>query len=308
MALDDMTLSKRALLASLAAAAAAGPAFAQTPPTPLALPPLPPDARTVRDVVFATRPTGPLKLDLYIPARPGPRPLILWIHGGGWFAGDRGQPAANFFVADGYAVASIDYRLSGQAAFPAPLLDCKAAVRFLRAHGGEYGLDTRRILAAGPMSGGHLASLLGVTAGRKAFIERLPLPADDRVQGVLALYAVQDFIAWRGVIGGVDHDKPGGSEDKLLGAFVLDRPDLARAASPTTYVSAKAAPFMLVHGRRDERVPWSQSQLMASALKLAGAACDLVIKDDAIHADPSFWAEPSRAAMRRFFERTLGAV
>ncbi|MCR6630420.1 MAG: alpha/beta hydrolase [Magnetospirillum sp.] len=125
------------------------------------------EKRVIRGITYATVGTLELKLDLHLPtAKPErPLPVLLWLHAGGWREGGRGFcPIANL-AKEGYAVASVSYRLSGQAKFPAQIEDCKAAVRWLRAHAAEYSLDSEHIGACGESAGGHLAALLGVSGG-----------------------------------------------------------------------------------------------------------------------------------------------
>src|SRR4051812_17355806 len=143
--------------------------------------PDPAETVVVRDLEYARRPTGPLLLDLHLPARPvAPPPVVVWLHGGGWRKGDRSfaPDLDRYFAARGYAMANVEYRLSGDAIFPAQLDDVRAAVRWLRESAGEFGLDARAIGLWGSSAGGHLAALAATTA-----------TADlDRVQAVVDGY------------------------------------------------------------------------------------------------------------------------
>ncbi|WP_457947797.1 alpha/beta hydrolase fold domain-containing protein [Pseudarthrobacter sp. alpha12b] len=262
--------------------------------------------RILRGIEFA-RPQNadPLLLDLYLPGAgaagrdQGGRPAVIHFHGGGWRTGERSSlgPGVDGFglspieqLADaGFVVASADYRLTDVATFPAQLLDAKAAVRWLRAHAAEYGVDPRRIYAWGDSAGGHLASLLGLTAGATAF----GAPAgtrgpggDDQVAAVAAWYPPTDLLRM-GAQARPDAvaraDDPGSRESLLLGAQPADAPDRASAASPVTYVHPDAPPFLLIHGTADRFVPVAQSTSLAEALERAGTAVELLLLEDADH-------------------------
>lgn len=244
----------------------------------------------VPDLVY-TRPGGSAQLlDLYLPEGvAGPLPVIVWLHGGGWRLGDRclGPDLRQFFAARGFAMASIDYRLSGEAVFPAQLHDVRAAVRWLRAHAEEYGLDGRRIGLWGSSAGGHLAALAALTgsgplAGETP--EHLDLASD--VQAVVDGYGPVDFLqidAHRAPARSLSGDPelarlpvlkpsadPESFESLLIGAPIETRPDLVRAASPLSYVRPDAPPFLILHGLADAAVPPHQSELLYTALAAHG--------------------------------------
>lgn len=260
--------------------------------------------RILKGIEFA-RPQNaePLLLDLYLPAgvtRQGGRPAVVHFHGGGWRTGERSSlgPAVDGFglspieqLADaGFVVASADYRLSTVATFPAQLLDAKAAVRWLRAHAAEYGVDPHRIYAWGDSAGGHLASLLGLTADFPVHAG-IDAPDDDRVAGVVAWYPPTDLLRMGGQArpdAVARADDPGSREALLIGAQPADAPDKARAASPLSYVHAGAPPFLLIHGTADRFVPVAQSTSLAGALEDAGNAVELLLLEGADH----MWASP----------------
>jgi acetyl esterase/lipase len=205
----------------------------------------------------------PLQLDLYLPERTSaPSPVIVYFHGGGWAVGTRRRfgrafkswsPAALArLTAAGFAVITVDYRLSGEATFPAQIDDAKAAVRWLRANAEELHVDVDRIVAWGESAGGQLAALLGVTGHRDT--------ADD-VCAVISWYAPMDLR------NGSDPDSP---ESKMLGGTAVSRPELAVAASPITQVHPAAPPFHIQHGTVDTLVPIGQSERMVEALRDAG--------------------------------------
>ena len=260
--------------------------------------------RILKRIEFA-RPQNaePLLLDLYLPAgatRQGGRPAVVHFHGGGWRTGERSSlgPAVDGFglspieqLADaGFVVASADYRLSTVATFPAQLLDAKAAVRWLRTHAAEYGVDPHRIYAWGDSAGGHLASLLGLTADFPVHAGS-DAPDDDRVAGVVAWYPPTDLLRMGGQArpdAVARADNPGSREALLIGAQPADAPDKATAASPLSYVHAGAPPFLLIHGTADRFVPVEQSASLAGALEDAGNAVELLLLEGADH----MWGSP----------------
>jgi acetyl esterase/lipase len=244
------------------------------------------DVRFVGGLAYAA-PLGfrPLLLDLYLPAAgPDPAPLVVFLHGGGWLRGDRSMVSPSFaswqpgpltrLAADGFAVASVDYRLSGEARFPAQLEDVSAAVDWLAGQAGRYGYDADRIVLWGESAGAHLAALLGLRS------------AGSRVRGVVDWYGPADLIALDeqvGAAGALTDDPLDSREARLLGAPVGQVPELARAASPLSQVRAGAPPFLIAHGTADRMVPFPQSEALAAALAEAGADVRLEAVDGADH-------------------------
>jgi acetyl esterase/lipase len=269
-----------------------------------------------RDLVFAEPAGQPLQLDLYRPAGDGEVPVCVYLHGGGWARGSRTDRAEDRLVPvarSGIAVASVDYRLTDTATFPAQLEDARAAVRWLRAHGAEHGLATGRIGAWGASAGGHLAALLGLC----------PDVADPQlgdgsvqggsVQGVVAWFPPTDLLR-------LETDEPEGPpppfrtgpppspsfEARLLGlSAASDDPARARAASPLTHVRPDAPPFLVVHGDRDGLIPSVQSRRLVEALSAAGATADLMLLAGANHEDPAFDTPGSLGAVSGFLRTVL---
>ena len=271
------------------------PALPLPPPAHAA--PLPPPApgpdgtRLLAGVPFAATPgVRPLELDLYLPAGDGPHPVVLFLHGGGWRLGSRHSggpafPGRSLFervARAGIAVASADYRLSGEAVWPAQLSDAKAAVRWLRARAGELGVDGGRIAAWGESAGGHLAELLGLVADPALEGEVGVTGPPSSVVAVVAWYAPSD-VAAVGVDTGADPDDATTREAQLLGAAPSSVPDVAAQASPVTHVRAGVPPFLLLHGRADRFVPCVQSERLSAALADAGADVELHTHDGADH-------------------------
>ena len=258
----------------------------------------PPGLRCLPDLEYARVGDKPLQLDLYLPEKStGRLPVIVWIHGGGWMAGSRKNPPGMDLVRRGYALASVEYRLSQEAAFPAQIYDCKAAIRWLRAHAEQYGLDAEHFGAWGHSAGGHLVALLG-TAGAVKDLE-----GDEGSPGFSSrLQAVSDWAGPIDFLADPAQAGPDSGPSRLIGGAVKDNPDKARRASPLTYVSAQSPPFLIVHGECDKLVPVDQARLLAAALTKAGVPVTLAIRPWTGHgiSDPTVtWMQNA------FFDRVL---
>ncbi|MCU0786401.1 MAG: alpha/beta hydrolase, partial [Verrucomicrobia bacterium] len=207
-------------------------------------------------------------------------------HGGAWRAGSKENCPARRFVARGYAVASINYRLSQHAIFPAQIEDCKAAIRWLRAHAAEYHLDPKRFAAWGSSAGGHLVALLGTTGDIKDFDKGEHLDQSSRVQAVVDWFGPTDFTQMSKYSlpnSKFDHDAAEAPEALLIGGPVQENKDKAARANPITYVSKADPPFLIMHGNRDNLVPYQQSELLRDALQKAGVPVTLKIIEGAGH-------------------------
>ena len=202
--------------------------------------------------------------------------MIVWIHGGAFLFGSKEgfpvEPVQLHLLLEGYAVASINYRLSPEARFAAQLEDCKAAIRYLRAHAEEFGIDPNRIGAWGASAGGHLAAFLGTTGEIRDFDVGENLGFSSRVQAVCDFYGPTDFLQMDAhrLPDGQIHDAPDSPESKLVGGPIQDNPDKVRRANPITYVTKGAPPILIVHGILDRLVPFNQSQLLVAALEAVG--------------------------------------
>lgn len=231
-----------------------------------------PPAPVLRDAPYVTDGHERQRLDLYLPEGEGPFPLIIWVHGGAWLAGDKANPPALRYLAQGYAVASINYRLSQHAPFPAQIEDCKAAVRWLRANAAIHRIDSERFAAWGPSAGGHLVALLGTTGDTAQFDVGEHLEQSSAVQAVVDWFGPTDFLQMNpqaGDLGAMDHDAADSPESRLIGGPIRDNPDKVLRASPLHYVNHGDAPFLIVHGDRDPLVAHGQSGLLEAALKQA---------------------------------------
>ena len=300
-------------LTLLAALLLAPPAAAQQRAEPL-----PPGVVAHRDLAYVPGGDRKQRLDLYLPEDPPggeatgePRPLVIWVHGGGWRGGNKSRcpPLKAGFVGRGYAVASVGYRLSGSAKFPAQIEDCRAAVRWLRAHADEYRLDPDRFGAWGASAGGHLVALLGTAGDEKSFDVGENREVSAKVQAVCDYYGPSDLAAFAAAAGyeQVARD-PGSPVAGLLGGPVAEKADLARRASPIEYVSKDDPPFLIVHGTADAVVPLDQSVRLAAALEAAGVPVTLERLPDAGHGGGAFDEPPVRAAVAAFFDRHLSAA
>ncbi len=236
-----------------------------------------PGVRVLRDLEYVPGGHERNKLDLYLPKQAGREgrtsdrlPLIIWVHGGAWRAGSKKNCPATRFLRKGYAVASINYRLSQHAIFPAQIEDCKAAVRWLRASSNRYGLDPKRIGVWGSSAGGHLVALLGTTGEVKEFDKGRNLNVSSRVQAVCDYFGPTDFTKISRFPSKIRHDAPNSPESKLIGGPIQENKKAAQRANPITYVTKDDPPFLIVHGDKDQSVPHNQSQLLYEALKKAG--------------------------------------
>jgi acetyl esterase/lipase len=201
----------------------------------------------------------------------------------------------------GYAVASINYRLSQHAVFPAQIQDCKAAIRWLRANAAKYGLDSKHVGAWGGSAGGHLVSLLGTTGNVKEFEGNGGnLDQSSRVQAVVDWYGPSDF-----VVLGAHERKATEPLSTLLGGLVSENGEKARWASPLTYVDKHAAPFLIVQGDKDEIVLPSHSERLAAALKAAGVEVRLQMLLGSGHGGPAFTTPENLKVIEDFFDKHL---
>jgi acetyl esterase/lipase len=247
-------------------------------------------------------------LDLLIPVEDSasPRPLVIFVHGGGWESGSKDDTDMLCSLIEGSPCvgASLNYRLTDEAVWPAQIHDCKAAVRWLRAHAHEYHLDPDKLAVFGISAGGHLVSMLGVSGGVAALEGSLGrhLDQSSRVTCVLDFCGPSNFLTFAGEGTIIDLEDPQTGISKLIGGTVKDRPDAARSASPVTYVTADDAPFVIVHGEKDNIVRHSQATELDAALGRAGVPSTLITGSNGGHV---FFSRPLLERMRAFLDRHL---
>lgn len=282
-----------------------------------------PKGRKAFDLAYAH--TSPAQqLDLYWPAAgDGPFPLIIAMHGGAFMGGDKRDEQLTPMLAGlerGYAVASINYRMSGEAHFPALIHDAKAAIRWLRAHSVEHGLDASRFAAWGGSAGGYLALTAGLTTGRPE-LEDLTLGAPTEscaVQAVVDWFGPTDFLKMDAQLAesglapraGEAHGEPDSPESLLLGRTITAAPELVRAANPESYVHPAAPPCLIQHGLSDPVVPYQQSTGIAALLSavLGSERVTLDLLPGAGHADQAFLAPANLQRVFAFLDRHLSHV
>jgi acetyl esterase/lipase len=269
---------------------------------------------TITDVAYAST-SSAQKMDIYIPEGTGPFPVVVLIHGGAFMMGDKSGEASNAaaLVANGIAAASINYRLSGEAKYPAQIQDCKAAVRFLRANATKYNLNPDKIGSWGASAGGNLSSLLGTTSGVSE-LEGASLGNSGFSSKVIA------SVDWFGPINFLTMDaeatalgfsittnSSASPESKLIGAAVQTVPDLVAKANPTTYITSDDAAFFIQVGSIDRNIPYTQSLNFYNALKTVKGSADVSYEllDGAGHGGSQFSSTSNMAEVTTFFSKYL---
>lgn len=262
-----------------------------------------PGVTLLEGVEFGTGGGRPLLLDLALP-RPAEEvcPAVVFIHGGGWNSADRtnGRPLILLLASHGIAAASIDYRLSDEACFPAQLEDVKCAVRFVRSHAAKYGIDPARIGSAGGSAGGHLAALVGLVpdeAGLEG--EGGWQKESSRVSAVADLYGISDVAVL------MEENHASDSALLLMRGTPREKPDLYRLGSPLEWVKPGAPPFYLTHGDHDNVVPISHSEKLMAALKAVGTEASLRVVPGMAHGSISTLPTVVREDVVEFFKRQL---
>ncbi len=287
---------------------------AKVPPTAPKPFKLPAGIKLEKDIAYIPDGDVAQKLDLYLPEAPAekPLPLIVHIHGGGWRGGSKFPCPVTGMVLKGYAVASVEYRFSQKAIFPAQIQDCQAAIRWLRAHSKHYNFDSERVGVIGGSAGGHLSALVGTSGGKKAFA---PIGGNeeqsDHVQAVCDIYGPADFSS---VVQQAADDKnvknifqfntPSDPYSSLIGTKLDDKPK-TDAVSPVHYISQDNPPFLILHGTHDALVPLAQSEEFAAALKEKGIEVLLQKLPGSGHGGPAFGKPALLQLTQNFFDKHL---
>ena len=263
----------------------------------------------IRNLEYTRLDERSLQLDIYQTASyaEADQPLVIWIHGGAWRAGSRGSVPVLDLLKHGFAVASVDYRLSPEAQFPAQLHDLHAAIRFCRDHASEYGFDAERFVVAGASAGGHLAALTGVTSD----VDELLGPpgsspkTSSRVQAIVSFYGASNLqtILSQSTPHGLSVRVP--ALQLLLGGQPDDRPRLAELASPVAHVDQNDPPLWLIHGDADPQMPPEQSQELAAVYRKHKLPVQLEMLPGSVHGGREFYAAER---MQRIAEQLHAAL
>ncbi len=259
-------------------------------------------------------------MDIYLPDEgEGPFPALIHIHGGGFAIGDKRDDHMDAYlkaIKRGMAAISIEYRLSGEAVFPAAVLDVREAVRFIRKHAAEYKIDADKLIAIGGSAGGNLAAMLAMNIPNGEFEgEKVAAAYDETPYIRLAIdqfgpmnFRTMDEQARANGISKVEHDEPFSPESKYLGMPLADAPDeLIAKANPVTYAGSAMCPMLVQHGTADKLVPYEQSVEFVKAVnaKLGAGYVTFVTLEGADHEDKRFFAEENMKVVFDFIEKRL---
>lgn len=241
-----------------------------------------------------------LKLDIVFPEHAEQRPCIIWICGGAWLQMSRCAHLLYLceLARSGFVVASVQYRTSNEAAFPAQLEDVKAAIRYLRANSAFYGIDPERFGVMGESAGAHLAAMTALTGEQKQYDVGDDLNFSSEVQAVCCWYPPTDLVHMPGVN---PEELAAAPESLFIGQNVASVKQAAKKASPVHWVTKNAPPFLLLHGTDDHIVPFAQSEELYEKLEAAGADATLIGIEGADHADLPFFQKEVWKLIIQFF-------
>jgi acetyl esterase/lipase len=266
------------------------------------------ESRVLRDIEYGTVGEQRLLLDLHLPEKTGkPVPLIIYVHGGAWRSGSKKDVPIAPLVAKGFAIASVDYRLTPVAPFPANVHDIKAAIRFLRAKAADHDCDPKRFIIAGSSAGGHLAALVGVSNGLKELEGGIggPPGVSSDVQAIVSFYGAANLqsILSQSTPHGLSVREP--ALQLLLGGQPAEKPALARLASPVVHVDANDPPLLLIHGDADPQMPIEQSRELLAAYERARRPVTMHVIQGGKHGGKEFYDEARIALMKEFLDKQL---
>jgi acetyl esterase/lipase len=248
-----------------------------------------------------------LKLDLYMPNDVVQPPLLVWVHGGAWQRGSRADVNTTALVEQGFAMASVDFRNSGDAIFPAQIHDIKAAIRFLRASASAYGYDATRIGILGRSSGGHLTALVGVSNGHAELEGQVGehLDQSSNVQVVVSYFGASNLNSILGQSTEYGRGMRAPAIEQLLGGSVEGRTELASLASPIAHVDRADPPLLLLHGDQDPQMPINQSHELHGSYKHLGLPVHFEVVHGAAHGGDAFFDAPRTAIVSSFLREHL---
>ena len=264
------------------------------------------NGKIIKDIKFTNINEHDLKLDLYLPEKTGKSALVVWIHGGGWQKGSKKDCKLNWLTEHGYSVASISYRLSQVAKFPAQLHDCKGAIRWLRTNSNKYGFEPNDIIVAGSSAGGHLAALVGTTSGNERLEGEVGgnLTQPSSVSAIIDYYGATDFIlrsktqpSRANEVGSVVYNLLGGGADKKV--------ELAKLASAAHHVTKDDPPLLIFHGDKDNTVLIDQSEAIIKAYKSKGLSVRMNVLSGKKHGGAVFYDGENRKRVLEFLEEVL---
>lgn len=263
--------------------------------------------RKVSDIVYAEAGGHKLLLDLYQPGNTTRPPLVVYVHGGGWRSGSKSSMPLTALVRSGFAIASVDYRLSPVARFPAQVHDIKAAIRFLRAKEADYGYDAARIAISGSSAGAHLAQLAGVTNGNLELEGEIGghRAESSGVQAIVAYFGASNFltILKQSTPYGLGVRVP--ALQLLLGGQPEDNPELAKLASPAFHVDRSDPPLLMLHGDQDPQMPINQSHELEGKYRELGLPVELEVVHGAGHGGPQFYESARTGRVIEFLNGSL---
>lgn len=257
------------------------------------------------DLTYAKVGERSLKLDLYGANKSNGKSLIIWVHGGAWRAGNKSRMPLKSLVEDGFSVASVEYRLTPEARFPANIHDIKAAIRFLRANSEHLEINTKTIVIAGASAGGHLAALVGVTNGHASLEGDLGehLNESSDVQAIISFYGASNLtsILSQSTPHGLGVRIP--ALQLLLGAQPEDAEELAKLASPVFHVEASDPPLLLIHGDQDPQMPINQSHELVGVYQQVDGIVEMEVIHGAAHGGPLFYDDSRLNLIKSFLKK-----
>ncbi|MES2830040.1 MAG: alpha/beta hydrolase [Bacteroidota bacterium] len=267
-----------------------------------------PNAILIKRIPYVVNGHKLQNLDIYITKNATkPMPLLIWIHGGAWEGGLKKWIDPAYLLNSGYAIASIDYRFSGDAIFPAQVIDCNEAALFLWDHATEYGFDKSKFIIGGGSAGGHLSSLIGLSANnnKTEFYNNIKRSRQIKYKAIVDFYGPSDLNVVHGKATAMDYDSENSALTRLLGHPTLERPDIAAQASPVTYIDKNDPPIIILHGDADDIVPFWESKLFYSKLRLAGVQAELVKLAGAGHGGAQFSSKETQKKLNDFLINAL---